>query len=125
MSPMEALVRSLAAEHRVLVCGGREFSDRARAFDALDALIPVPSLIIHGAARGADRIASSWASARDIPQLSMPADWDRYGRAAGYRRNAEMLAVGCPHRVVAFPGGPGTKMMISLAASAGVEVVFA
>lgn len=45
-----------------------------------------------------------------------------YNAAAGPMRNAAMLAKYKPHRVVAFPGGDGTKNMIELAEREGVEV---
>lgn len=125
MSILERVYCSVLQSRRVLVCGGRDFTDRVKVFRTLDALCPQPTLIIHGAARGADRLASQWAASRGVAQLSMPADWDRYGRSAGYRRNAEMLSIGQPHLVVAFPGGPGTRMMSDIARKAGVEVIFA
>jgi hypothetical protein len=51
-----------------------------------------------------------------------PAQWDRYGEAAGPIRNAWMLEFGKPDLVVAFPGGRGTADMISKARKAGIEV---
>ena len=125
MSDLEQIYRSLSMEHRVLVCGGRDFSYRDQLFSTLDTLCPQPTLIIHGAARGADHLASQWAASRGVTQMPMPADWDRYGKSAGFRRNAEMLSAGHPHLVVAFPGGRGTQMMTDLARKAGVEVLFA
>jgi hypothetical protein len=52
-----------------------------------------------------------------------PADWDRYGRAAGPRRNAEMVGLGA-HACVAFPLGAsrGTRGCMKLAAEAGIPV---
>ena len=49
---------------RVLVCGGREFRNRSFLFDVLDkfhAATPF-DLLIHGGARGADRLAGDWAN---------------------------------------------------------------
>jgi len=50
------------------------------------------------------------------------AQWDKYGKAAGYRRNARMLEHPAPDLVVAFPGGPGTANMVMLAKRAGIPV---
>lgn len=42
---------------------------------------------------------------------------------AGYIRNAQMLSEGQPNIVIAFPGGKGTEMMVSLAKKKGVQVI--
>ena len=108
---------------KLIVCGGRDFADRAFLFAALDAVHrkrPV-SLVIHGDAPGADRLAGTWAAARGIPVEAVPAQWKIYGRRAGPWRNFEMLQLK-PDGVVAFPGGRGTADMISQALEAGVTV---
>ena len=106
---------------RVLACGGRDFTDASLVASSLSFLTPSDTLI-EGGARGADFLAASYARSRQIPVLTFPADWNRFGRSAGYKRNAQMLAEGKPDLVVAFPGGPGTASMISLARTAGVPV---
>lgn len=110
---------------RVLVCGGRDFDDRALVFATLDhinAETPITA-IIEGGARGADRLAYEWSRDRPLTIYTYPADWKRLGRAAGPIRNRDMLADGNPDLVVAFPGGPGTAHMVGLARKAGVRVV--
>lgn len=110
---------------RALVCGGRTFSDRNMLDAALDRftrhVLQITSLI-HGDARGADRMAGDWARMRGIPVEAFPADWAGQGRAAGPIRNARMLAEGGPDLVIAFPGGRGTANMVSQAEAAGVPV---
>jgi len=109
----------------VLVCGGLSFADKARLFDALDRIHRVHpiSRVIHGAAKGADNLAKWWASERGISCRAYPADWQRFRKAAGPIRNAEMLAEGKPELVVAFDGGKGTANMVQQAKSAGVPIV--
>jgi len=53
-------------------------------------------LLVHGACpRGADVIAAAYAARTPGYWVEAhPEDWHRYGRAAGYRRNAEMIALG-------------------------------
>lgn len=79
--------------------------------------------IIEGGARGADAAAADFAAVEWLTLEEYPADWDKYGKRAGYIRNAEMLKKGKPDVVVAFPGGSGTEMMVKLAEKAGVEVI--
>ncbi|MCY4122686.1 MAG: SLOG family protein [Acidobacteria bacterium] len=115
-------------EGRVLVCGSRDFSDRSLVDAKLDEvrrrLGDVPMRVISGAARGADTLAANWAKERGVPCDEYPADWDRHGRSAGYRRNEQMLTEGKPHLVVGFPLGEsrGTRMMMDIAAKAKVAV---
>lgn len=106
-------------EFRILVCGGRNYSDATLLIATLDNIVANIKLmnenqsvrLIHGAARGADSLAAAY-----------PAKWDLYGRSAGFIRNTQMLEEGQPHLVVAFPGGVGTEMMIRIARKANVTI---
>lgn len=109
---------------RVLVCGGRDYADGGAVHRALWAVSQRQriSLVIEGGARGADMLGRLWALKRAIPVFTFPADWTRYGNAAGPARNAKMLKLARPHLVVAFPGGAGTADMVSRARAEGIEV---
>lgn len=109
---------------RVLVCGGRDYSDAdkmRRILDDMHAVTPF-STLIYGMARGADDLAKMWATARGIERLGFPADWESHGRSAGPIRNKKMLVKGKPDLVIAFPGGRGTQNMIKQANAASVPV---
>jgi hypothetical protein len=58
--------------------------------------------------------------------MEYPAQWHKYGRAAGPIRNQQMLAEGKPDLVLAFhddiDGSRGTKDMVNRARRAGVKV---
>lgn len=79
--------------------------------------------VISGKARGADTLAIDWAVVNWQDYKEFPADWEKYGKSAGYIRNQQMLDEGKPDIVVAFPGGAGTRMMVNIARKAGVEVL--
>lgn len=106
---------------KVLVCGSRGFNDLQLLEGVLDALGPTE--IIHGDARGADRIAGAYAERLGIVCRRFPAAWETYGRRAGYVRNQQMLDEGQPDIVIAFWDGksPGTKMMVDLAKKANIR----
>lgn len=110
---------------RVIVCGGRDYSDKAaveRVLDALHHVRPIRHLF-HGNARGADSLAADWGtSMQGVSVHAVPANWAKYGRSAGPKRNQAMLGQS-PDLVVAFPGGKGTADMINRARKAGVEVM--
>lgn len=110
---------------RVLVCGGRDFSDTERAYKVLDHFHKeyMFDVLIEGDARGADRIAGHWARKNKVDLLIFKAQWDTYGKSAGFKRNQQMLDEGKPDLLIAFPGGVGTGMMIQLAKKAGVRII--
>lgn len=123
---------------RILVCGGRHYNKYNVVRLYLDLLIDqrgwtyepdeygntLPNVvIIHGGAKGADSLADRWAVVNWTGLEVYPADWNKYGKSAGYIRNKQMLVEGKPDLVVAFPGGKGTAMMVKIAREAGVEVI--
>ena len=112
---------------RILITGGRDFDDEGLLSETLDRLhADSPfSCLIHGAAKGADRLAGQWAQANGVKEIACPADWKRYGRSAGAVTNKLMLEDHQPDLLVAFPGGKGTANMVKLAEKAGLRVVFA
>lgn len=108
---------------RTIVCGGRDFDNWMWLFHVLDVIEPPITVLIHGAARGADSLAQAWARDRGIQEIPFYPEWDLYGKSAGVRRNTEMLLIGRATRVVAFPGGRGTENMVTQAMTNCVPVV--
>jgi len=109
---------------RILVCGGRDFTDKKAVWSYLDAFHKTNHLttVITGGARGADSLAEQWARHNAVPSYVFCADWNRYGKPAGSIRNQRMLDEGKPDLVVAFPGGPGTADMVRRAREDGVPI---
>jgi hypothetical protein len=109
---------------RIIVCGGRHYGDREHVFSTLDMLHELYgfTLVIHGAASGADTLAGEWARSRGVRERATPAEWDKFGRAAGFWRNQKMLDME-PKLVVAFAGGKGTEGMKSIARDDDVRVL--
>jgi YspA, cpYpsA-related SLOG family len=110
---------------RVLICGDRNWTDRRRIRWYLKTL-PVGSVIIHGNAPGADRIAGELASELGFEVIAFPAQWWRYGRAAGPLRNKQMIDEGRPDKVAYahddLDASTGTRGMVAQARSAGIPV---
>jgi hypothetical protein len=107
---------------KVLVCGGRGFTDRLRLYAVLDDLEPKPILVIQGGARGADIIAKHWAILNNVHYVTVPALWERFGRQAGPLRNSAMLELE-PDICVAAPGGSGTADMVKKCRAAKIDII--
>lgn len=95
-------------QYKALVCGDREWTDEFKMRRRLEALAreshthPIARWeIIHGDCRGADRLADRVARLLGLTVRPFPADWEKYGKAAGPIRNREMLDTN-PDLVIAF-----------------------
>lgn len=108
---------------RVLVCGDRRWRDKNTILTVLARLSDVDT-VIEGEARGADTLAREVAEEYGISVLAFPANWNKYGRAAGPIRNKQMLDEGKPDLVIAFHNNitesKGTKNMLSQARERGI-----
>lgn len=79
-------------------------------------------IIVSGTARGADRMGEQFAHDFHHQVERFPANWDLYGKSAGYRRNEEM-ARHSTHLIVFWDGeSRGTKHMVDIAVAANLEV---
>jgi hypothetical protein len=113
---------------RLLVTGSRTWRDVPAIEQALAVILarhPEGVLLVHGACpRGADAIAAAYATRTPGYRTEAhPADWDRYGRAAGYRRNAEMIALGADGCAAFIRGAsPGSSSAVRLARAAGIPI---
>lgn len=81
------------------------------------------AVLIHGACpSGADALADRYGTNTGMHVLRYPADWDRWGKSAGFVRNAEMVELE-PDICLAFirNGSRGASMTALLAARCGIE----
>ena len=110
---------------RVIVCGGRDYEPIQSVWPVLDAISDVReiSCIVHGDCKhGVDPRAGDWARLARIACEPHPADWTKYGKAAGMIRNKCMAERGAD-LCIAFPGGTGTADMVKQARKAGIQVL--
>lgn len=109
----------------LIVAGSRNFNNYEYIKASLDYLLydlvkeKYPITIISGTAKGADTLGERYAKERGYGIIRMPANWEEFGKRAGYIRNAEMANKvkeegfgGC----ACFWDGksPGTNWMIKL-----------
>lgn len=109
----------------VLVTGGREYDDVGTVFDCLTQLDEQfeRMIVVHGNARGADKLAYKVCDEVGIEQAAIPAAWKKYHKASGPIRNRLMLDLFNIDLVVAFPGGTGTADMCEQAEAKGIPVL--
>lgn len=113
---------------RILVCGDRNWTKKRVIYNVLKFMQIVTNLecIIEGEARGADKLSRICAEQLGIKVIKFPANWKKYGKAAGSIRNMQMLKEGKPNIVLAFHNNieqsKGTKHMVSIARKNGIRV---
>lgn len=108
---------------RIAVVGSRDFSDYQLLSSTLAPFRKNISVLVSGGARGADSLAEQWANVNGVETLIFKADWEKYGKSAGMRRNQTIIDnADC---VVAFWDGEssGTANSISIARKAGLNVI--
>lgn len=110
---------------KIIIAGGRDFNNYALLCRKLDVILSRQKdiEIVCGEARGADSLGRRYAEERGYTVLSYPANWEKYGRSAGYRRNEEMAQVA--DALVAFWDGTskGTQNMIELMKNKPTRVI--
>lgn len=114
-------------EFKLIVAGGRDFNDKDRLVKEIFSLANGELAeravsIVSGMARGADRMAHTFADVNKVQCYEFPADWDTHGRAAGHIRNREMAEFA--DGLLAFWDGKsrGTQNMIETMRSMGKPV---
>ncbi len=109
---------------KVIIAGGRDFSDYSELCRICDiAFKSYPQVeIVSGMAQGADLLGERYANDRGHLIKQFPADWDKYGKGAGFRRNVEMADYA--GALLAFWDGSskGTLHMINTAKKKGLKV---
>lgn len=110
--------------YKIIVAGGRDFSNQDLVDRTLDYLLDFTGEhieIVCGMAKGADTSGLLWAKANNKPVAEFTADWNQFGKGAGYKRNAEMADYA--DLLIAFWDGKsrGTKHMIDLAKKKGIS----
>ena len=108
---------------KLIVAGSRTFTDYQLLSQTLGPQRPRITEVLHGGARGADQLGFRWAVKHHIRSRCFAADWERFGKAAGVRRNDQMAQAG--DMLVAFHANnsPGTAHMIACMRALGKPVV--
>lgn len=107
---------------KVIVCGSRHISPWLWVARVKHELVKLKATeVVSGCQRGGDQSGEMAAKQLGIPVKPFPADWDRYGYAAGPIRNKQMAKYA--NACIALPGGNGTNDMIEQARANKLIVV--
>lgn len=110
---------------RVIIAGTRTYDDYASLKAYADyklSRIEDDIEIVSGGARGADALGEMYAREKGYSIKRFQAEWDRYGKSAGPRRN-EVMAKYADALLAYWDGeSRGTKSMIELAKANGLKV---
>lgn len=108
---------------KVIIAGSREFDNYDMLKEKCDKILSrkvnegEEIVIVSGTARGADTLGEKYAKERGYKIERYPANWDKYGKRAGYLRNKKMAEVSnaCIVFLSSKAENKGSKMMISIA----------
>lgn len=107
---------------RTIIAGSRSITSYKDIEDAIYFSNIKPTVIISGGAKGVDSLGEDFAFKNDLKLEVYPAQWDKYGRSAGYKRNA-LMATKADALVAVWDGtSRGTKHMIDIANAMKLQV---
>ncbi|MDE2021244.1 MAG: DUF2493 domain-containing protein [Patescibacteria group bacterium] len=111
---------------RVVVAGSRDLVDQSIVERAIqDSGFEITELLSGACPMGVDAAAEKWAKANGIRIVRFPANWGKYGKAAGPIRNALMADIAEAGIVIMkFGGTPGSMNMIRELQSKNVKNVY-
>lgn len=112
---------------RLIIAGGREFSNYELLRDSVDMFIADhyvnydPTVeIVSGTARGTDTLGEQYAQERGFKVMRFPANWDLHGKLGGLNRNLQMAEY-ASHCICFHDGvSTGTAHMIKTAKKQGL-----
>ena len=112
----------------VTVAGPRDYTNKEFVDKMLEEILSdilakevLPIHIVEGGAYGVDSLAKLYALQNELPYTEIKADWDKYGRSAGPRRNQKMAEMS-DYCIVFFKGSRGSASMITEALKKNVPV---
>jgi hypothetical protein len=108
---------------KIVIAGSRSFHDYQLLCQTLAPERHRITQVITGGARGADQLGYRWAWKHAIRHQLFRADWERFGKSAGVRRNFQMAQAGDVLVVFGDEPSPGTAHLIQCMQALGKPVV--
>lgn len=107
---------------KVIIAGSRDIYDYDLVKEAIVASGFEITEVVSGRARGVDSLGERWAHENGVPLQTFPADWEKFGKAAGPIRNGEMAEYSEALIAVMWSeGSKGTANMVKQAEAKGLR----
>ena len=108
---------------KLIIAGSRSIKDYRIVEKAVKQLpIEDEYEIVSGHANGVDKLGERYAREYNINLIIFPADWDKYGKSAGYKRNEEMAQYADGLLAIWDGESKGTRHMLNLAKQYGLRI---
>ena len=118
----------------IIIAGSRDYNNYDQLKHISSALISLQAdsnddiTIISGGARGADMLGERFALDNNYKIVRKNADWDKWGKSAGYRRNCDMAIEAkkydkCLCLAYSLNNSKGTNHMINICGKYGVPCI--
>lgn len=109
---------------KVIIAGCRNFNDYDLLKVKCEKILQFQRdiEIVSGTSNGADKLGEKYAKERNYKLSLFPANWDKYKKSAGYKRNEDMAKYA--DALIAFWDGnsKGTEHMINLVKSYNLKI---
>lgn len=106
---------------KTIIAGSRHITD----YDLLCRCVKASGFeiteVVSGMARGVDTLGVRYAKEHNLPLVCFPADWQKYGKSAGPRRNLEMARYADALIAITLDNSRGTQDMIWRAQGLGLK----
>lgn len=107
---------------KTIIAGSRDLTNYSLLLKAVENCGWAITSVVSGNARGADKLGEIYAEKNSLPCEKYPAEWDKYGKSAGYKRNV-LMAENAEALIAIWDGvSKGTNHMINIAKSKGLRV---
>lgn len=80
---------------KIAIVGSRSFNDYEKLKNYINDIVDMEGWIIDcivsGGAKGSDTLGERYADEYGYNKLIFPAEWEKYGKSAGFKRNVDII----------------------------------
>lgn len=107
---------------KVIIAGSRTITDYSIVKQAIEESKFDITVVISGTANGVDKLGEQYARENHIKIKRFPADWNKFGKRAGWLRNIQMAEEADACIIIWTGFSKGSRMMLDIANEHGLKV---